>query len=198
MRMGTLSYLYWNYKTTLTQITLLSLPTNLPTWMVHQMRTPGPRIIVRIDRCHRTRQMRHRTSPSAITPLVDPPLSRAVIIRTHVRRGGALPSIALPKLHVVILTSCACFVRATPLRRFVGADGLEGGHFAGSCAAILATEGEPAGDFGAEVAEEMGHGDEAAADDAGRDLGDATAWSARETRQTWGRQTYVHNATGNR
>ena len=44
---------------------------------------------------------------------------------------------------------------------------------AGSRAATVAAEGELAGDFGGEVPEKMGHGDEAAADDAGCDFGDS-------------------------
>ena len=98
-------------------------------------------------------------------------MHRAIIIHVRNRRSRALPRIALPKLHVVILASCGGrLVRAAPLGHFVGADGDEGGEFvAGSRAA---TEGELAGDFGGEVPKEVGHGDEAAADDAGCDFGD--------------------------
>lgn len=54
----------------------------------------------------------------------------------------------------------------------MGADGDEGGEFVAGTRAVAA-EGELAGDFGGEVSEEVGHGDEAAADDAGGDFGDA-------------------------
>ena len=101
-------------------------------------------------------------------------MHRTIIIHVHDRRTSALPRITLPKLHVVILASCGGrLVRAAPLGHFVRADGDEGGEFvAGSRAATVAAEGELAGDFGGEVPEEVGHSDEAAADDAGCDFGD--------------------------
>ena len=63
----------------------------------------------------------------------------------------------------------------------------------------MATEGELADDFGGEMVEEVGHGDETAADDAGCDLGDTViTWSAHEIQQAQKFQAHVHNATGNR
>ena len=70
---------------------------------------------------------------------------------------------------------------------------------AGSRAATVAAEGELAGDFGGEVSEEMGHGDETAADDAGCDFRDTVCRvSARDAASAETFQAYVHNATGNR
>lgn len=124
--------------------------------------------------------MRNRAAPPAapLAPLV-PPVHRAVVVHVRDRRRRAPPAMALPELHVVILAS-SCrrrVVRVAPLRHFAGPDGDEGRELAGPRAAAV---GELAGDFGGEVPEEVGHGDEATADDAGRDLGDAVdcAWSA--------------------
>lgn len=81
------------------------------------------------------------------------------------------------------------------------ADRDEGGEFAGAGAAAVATEGELACDYGDEVAEEVGHGDEAAADDARGDLGNTKSlrgWSAREMLRARGIGAHVHSATGNR
>lgn len=102
-------------------------------------------------------------------------MHRTILVHVHDRRSGALPGIALPELHVVVFASCSSgLVRGAPLGYFVRADGDEGGEFvAGSRAATVTAEGELAGDFGSEVPEEVGHGDEAAADDAGCDFGDA-------------------------
>lgn len=88
------------------------------------------------------------------------------------RRGRALPGVAFPKLHVVVLASCGRLVRPAPLGHFAGAYGDEGGQFACPGAAAVPAEGKLAGDFGGEMPEEVRHGDEAAADDAGCDLGD--------------------------
>lgn len=127
---------------------------------------------------------------------------RTIVIHVYDRRGRALPSVALPKLHVFILASCSRrLVRPAPLGHFAGAYGDEGGEFAGPGAAAVPAEGELAGDFGGEVTEEVRHGDEAAADDAGGNLGDSIvgiAWSAYEIQKTRERQAHVHNATGNR
>ena len=77
-------------------------------------------------------------------------------------RQAPLPRVTLPELHVLIF-SASRGGRA----HLAGADG---GEFAGSGAA---SEGELAGDFGAKMSEEVGHGEEARADDAGGDFGDA-------------------------
>ena len=81
----------------------------------------------------------------------------------------------LPQLDVVIFSSRGGgIVGVAPVggSGLGGADGDEGGEFAGAGDAAVAAEGELADDQGGEVAEEVGHGDEAAADDAGCDLGD--------------------------
>lgn len=125
-----------------------------------------------------------------------------VIIHVYDRGSRALPSVALAQLHVVILAPCSGrLVRAAPLGDFAGADRDEGSEFARARAAAVAAEGELAGDFGSEVAEEVGHGDEAAADDAGCDLGDTMDCAGQLVRwmqQAQGCQAHVHNATGKR
>ena len=166
------------------------------------MRAISPRVIVRINRRDITGQIRNRAPPTLLIAPLVPPVHGAIIV--HVYDGGsrALPSVALAKLHVVILAPCSGrLVRAAPVGHFAGADRDEGSEFARAGAAAVAAEGELAGDFGNEVAEEVGHGDEAAADDAGCDLGDAillhgqlVEWMQRAQ----GCQAHVHNATGNR
>lgn len=107
----------------------------------------------------------------------------SIIIMDTDDRGSRAPApgIALAELHVVVLGSSGSGIvgGAAPLGGVLGADGRadgeEGGEFAGAGAAAAA-EGELAGDFGGEVAEEVGHGDEAAADDAGGDFGDAVSF----------------------
>ena len=120
----------------------------------------------------------------------------------HDRRCRDPPIVALSKLHVVVLTSCnSRLVLAAPLRHFAGTDGDEGREFAPPDAAAVTTEGELAGDFGGEVAEEVGHGDEATADDAGCDLGDTVVdgvVSLMRCGEGGNFQTHVHKATGNR
>ena len=70
---------------------------------------------------------------------------------------------------------------------------------AGSRAATVAAEGELAGDFGGEMPEEVGHGDEAAADDAGCDFSDTNCVVSRISAASSGNlRAHVHNATGNR
>lgn len=142
--------------------------------MIHQVRTISPRVIVRVNRREFTRQMRNGPPPpTLITPLV-PPMHRAIIVHVHDRRSRAPPGIALPKLHVVVLASCGCrLVRVAPLGHFAGANGDEGREFAGPRAAAVAAVRKLADDLGGEVPEEVGHGNEATADDAGCDLGDA-------------------------
>ena len=94
-----------------------------------------------------------------------------VIIYTRLLIGTTGPDIPLPKLDVVV-RACRLERTAPHVRHLVGADGDERDEFAGAAAA--AAEG---GDFGGEVTEEMGHGDEAAADDAGCDFGDASVFN---------------------
>lgn len=150
-------------------------------WMIDQMRTISPREIVRVNRRDVTRQLRNRPPTTLTTPLV-PPMHRTIIIHMYNRRSRDPPRIALPKLHVVILASFSRLVRAAPLGHFARADRDEGSDFATLRAATVATEGELAGDFGGEVAEEAGNGDEAAADDAGCDLGNTIDCAVRLTR----------------
>ena len=137
---------------------------------VHQMRTPRPRIIIRVDRRDITRQTRYRPPRAHLVPPTFP-LSP---LHPYDRRSRLPPSIALPKLHVIILAPRRTrLVRDAPLCHFTGTDRDERSEFARPGTAAVATEGELAGDLGGEVAEEVGHGDEAAADDAGCDFGDA-------------------------
>ena len=168
---------------------------------IHQVRTISPRVIIRVNRRDVAGQSRNGAPPTDLISPFLPPMHSTIIIHVHDRRTSALPRIALPKLHVVVLASCGGrLVRAAPLGHFFGADGDEGGEFvAGSCAATVAAEGELAGDFGGEVSEEMGHGDEAAADNTGCDLGDTVyGVSLRDASSAESFQAYVHNATGNR
>ena len=118
--------------------------------------------------------------PSTLLAPLTPSMHCTILVHMYNRRGRTLPRVTLPKLHVVILASCGRLVRAAPLRHFAGPNRDEGSEFATPSAATMATEGELAGDFGPEMVEEVGHGDEAAADDAGCDLGNAIVWSAHE------------------
>ena len=160
---------------------LTSLPVNRS---IHQMRTISPWIIIRVNRRDIAWQIRNRTPSTIPIPQIIPPMQRTIVVHVHDRCSRALPCIALPELHVVIFASCSSrIVRGAPLGYFIGADRKEGGEFvAGSRAATVAAEGELAGDFGCEVSEEVRHGDEAAADDAGCDFGDAvcrvSSWDA--------------------
>lgn len=160
--------------------TIAPLPMNRT---IHQMRTISPRAVVRVDRGDIARQIRNRAPSTPITPFV-PSTHRTVIIHMHDRRSRAPPGVALLEFHVVILASISRRVRAAPIWHFAGTDGNEASVFAGARAATVATEGEFAGDFRGEMAEEVWHGDEAAADDAGCDLGDTViAWSAHGIQQ---------------
>ena len=143
---------------------------------VQQMRTLDPRIIIRVDRGNVARQMGNRTPRT--TALIPAPPRRLPVVHLHdsssSRRAPAAPSVALAELDVVVLSSprSGGIVAAAPVgERLGGADGDEGGEFA-RAGASAAAEGELADDQGGEVAEEVGHGDEAAADDAGGDFGD--------------------------
>lgn len=142
---------------------------------MHQMRTVRPRVIVRVNRRDVARQMGHGTPRTLKPPLVVPP----IIVHVYDRRGLARPSVvALPEFHVVVLASprhgrLVRAAAAAPLGHLGHAGGDEVSELARPRAAAVAAEGELAGDFGGEVPEEVGHGDEATADDAGGDFGDA-------------------------
>ena len=123
----------------------------------------------------------------------------------------------VPELHVLVLAATTAPRRGRIIRvgtrHFFpaggGADNSGGSEFAaGTRAATVLVVGELAGDFRREVAEEMGHGDEAGADDAGGDFGDAVSSAINRVGQPMKndvsdgeglfRVTYVHMATGNR
>ena len=100
-----------------------------------------------------------------------------MLLHPHDRRlsGAFLPRIALAELHVIVHAPRRGGPRglvhaALPVLDLASADGDEGGGARRGAAA----QGELAGDFGDDVAEEVGHGDEAAADDARGDFGDTS------------------------
>ena len=129
-----------------------------------------------------TRQMRNRSPSSA--PGIPPPSRCRLHLQDPRSRRTAVPPprVTVPELHVVVLTATAASRRGRVIRvgtrHFFpaggGADNSGGSEFAAGTRAATVV-GELAGDFGREVAEEVGHGDEAGADDAGGDFGDAVS-----------------------
>ena len=135
--------------------------------------------------------MRNRT-PAAPLVVVPPPGRRRLQAQDPSRRRAAAPSsprATVPELHVVVLDAAAAASRRGRIVRVrardlvpaaadaAGADesGGRGEFAAGARAAAVEVVGELAGDFGRHVAEEVGHGDEAGADDARGDFGDAVS-----------------------
>ena len=116
---------------------------------------------------------RHTLRPSP-TPVILPMLNVA-LLHMHTYRARARP-ITLPKLHVFTSVVCPCVQTLAPFRDFAGAHWDEGGEFvivtASTTAIAAPAGGKSAGDSWGDVPEEMGHGDEAAADDARGDFGD--------------------------
>ena len=127
-----------------------------------------------------TRQMRDR-SPAPVIP------HRGRVFQLHDPRHGRetaspSPRATVAELHVVVLGPTAAAAAASRHGRiirvwtrdlFPTGGGGGGSEFAAARVVVVVVIGELAGDFGREMAEEVGDGDKAGADDAGGDFGDA-------------------------
>lgn len=157
---------------------------------------------IRINRRNMTRQMRNR-SPVAPPPIIarpsPPPLPHRRVLQLdkprHSRQAAAAlpPRATVPQLHVFVLAPAGAFRHSRVIRiwsrEFFPASGGGAGSAGGSEFAaagiivVVVVVRELAGDFGGKVAEEVGHGDEAGADDARGDFGDAVFPSAIKVRR---------------